>query len=57
MIHVLDKEDKVWNKRASLRLDKWIKEFKKTSPKPHPFKIVGVGKLNRRIYDCFTRKN
>jgi len=57
MIHVLDKEDKVWNKRASLKLDKWIKEFKKTSPKPHPFKIVGVVKPNRRSYDCVTRKN
>ena len=57
MIHVLDKEDKVWNRRASKRLEKWIKELKKTSPTPHPFEIVGVGKPNRRIYDCVTRQN
>lgn len=57
MIYVLDKEDKAWNRRASVRLNNWIKDYKKTSPTPHPFEIVGVGKPNRRIYDCVTRQN
>jgi len=57
MIHLLEKEDRGWNQRTSARLNKWIKEFKKTAPIPHPFQIVGVGKLNRSLHDRVSRKN
>ena len=57
MIHLLEKEDRGWNQRTSARLNKWIKEFKKTAPTPHPFQIVGVGKPNRSLHDRVSRKD
>ena len=57
MIYLLDKEDRGWNQRTSARLNKWIKDFKKTSPTPHPFQIVGVGKPYRSCDDRVSRKN
>ena len=57
MIHLLDKEDRGWNQRTSARLNRWIKDFKKTAPTPHPFQIVGVGKSNRSNDDRISRKD
>jgi hypothetical protein len=57
MIHLLDKEDKGWNKKTITRLNKWVKDFKKTAPTPHPFQIVGAGKPNRGFDDRVSRKD
>ena len=57
MIHVLEKEDRAWNRRASAKLNSWIKEYKKAKPVPHPFQIVGAGKTNRSRNDCISRKD
>ena len=57
MIHVLEKEDRAWNRRASAKLNSWIKEYKKAKPVPHPFQIVGAGKTNRSRNDCISGKD
>jgi hypothetical protein len=57
MIHVLDKEDKAWNRRASVKLNNWIKDYKKTTPVSHPFKIAGSGKPTGSFYDRIARKD